>query len=101
MDAEHLRIKDEIIDVIKKNIKAEHYKIFFFGSRANGSATARSDIDIGIEAQDRIHSRIIGNMKDDLEKIRTLNKFDLVDFNAVDDNFKRVALEAVEMIYEQ
>ncbi|MBI5700686.1 nucleotidyltransferase domain-containing protein [Candidatus Saganbacteria bacterium] len=101
MDQEHQRIKEKIIEIIKKNIKADHYKIFFFGSRASGNATAKSDIDIGIEAKKKLSAAEKLDVQADLESIRTLNKFDFVDFKTVSDDFKDVALQHFEVIYEQ
>lgn len=100
MDQEHQRIKDEIIGIIRKNVKAEHYKVFFFGSRANGKATAKSDIDIGIEAEEAVPPRVLSEIRDELENLRTLNKFDLVDFKKADKNFREVAMQSIEVIYE-
>jgi predicted nucleotidyltransferase len=98
---EHQRIKDRIIEIICKNIKTKHCKIFFFGSRVNGQASERSDIDIGVEADILIPQKTIREIKDELEGIQTLNKFDLVDFKSVDAEFKQAANKNIEVIYER
>lgn len=101
MDKSHLFLKDNIIAIIKKNVSAKHYKVFYFGSRVNGQATKRSDIDIGIAAEIPLPAEETLQIKSELEELPTLKKFDLVDFNGIDDAFKRVALEHAEVIYEQ
>lgn len=101
MDKEHLRLKKEIVEIIRKNIKARHYRVFFFGSRVNGQATEKSDIDIGIEAAEKISVGEKLEVKEKLEEIRTLNKLDFVDFADVDEDFKEVAQQSIEVIYEK
>ena len=41
-------IEAGIIDILKSYIRLSEYKIFFFGSRVNGTGGERSDIDVGI-----------------------------------------------------
>jgi len=100
MDKSHLRFKDQIIEIIKKHMTSDHYRVFFFGSRANGKATERSDIDIGIEAEEAVPPGVLSEIKEELDNLRTLNKFDLVEFKKADKNFKEVAMQNMEVIYE-
>lgn len=98
---EHKKLKDDIVRVIKKQMLEGHFKVFFFGSRINGKGTERSDIDIGIEAEKKLPAGAALEIKDKLDELPTLCKFDVVDFKTVSQGFKNVALENIEVIYEQ
>lgn len=94
-------IKKKIKEAAERYIRAPKYKVFFFGSRINGKATNRSDYDIGILAEKQLPPAIVGNIKEELENLRVLQKFDVVDFKNVDDGFKEVAMQTIEVIYEK
>lgn len=98
---DHKELKDDIIRVIRGQISEGHFKVFFFGSRINGKGTERSDIDIGIEAENELPAGVALEIKDKLDELPTLCKFDVVDFKTVSQGFKGVALENIEVIYEQ
>ena len=78
-----------------------HYTVFVFGSRARGSADNRSDIDIGLDAGRKIPGDVFINIQEDLNGLPVLQKFDLVDFAEVTDDFRREALKSIEVIHEQ
>ncbi|MFH1429721.1 MAG: nucleotidyltransferase domain-containing protein [Candidatus Margulisiibacteriota bacterium] len=91
-----------IVEIVRKQIQQPHYKLFYFGSRVNGKADERSDIDIGIIAEANIPWGVIGEIEAELEEsVPVLQKFDFVDFNIVSDDFKKIALKDIEIIYEQ
>ena len=69
------------------------YRLFLFGSRAKGIYDEKSDIDIGIISDTQIPGKQWLMIQEKLERIPTLLKIDLVDFNSVDEEFKRIALE--------
>lgn len=94
-------LKKEIVKAFEKHLKTPHYKVFFFGSRVNGKADERSDIDIGIEAGEEIPVSAFFDIKEDLDNLPILQKIDLVDFAKVSAGFKKVALENTEVIYER
>jgi len=95
------KIKEKVIEIIRKHLKNQHYKVFFFGSRVVGKGSDRSDIDIGIEAAEKIPGNIMVKIKFDLDDLAILQKIDLVDFKSVSDDFKRVAEQNIEVIYER
>ena len=74
------------------------YKIFFFGSRVDGNADERSDIDIGIEGQKPIFFETMAKIKNDVSNLSTLYKIDIVDFGDVDKDFYKVAKQNFEPI---
>lgn len=94
-------MKDDVIKIIQKNLKQEHYRVFFFGSRTTGTFDERSDIDIGIEAGGPIPLSTWREIEEELEKLPVLHKIEIVDFARVSDQFKDVALQQIEVIYEQ
>jgi predicted nucleotidyltransferase len=94
-------LKNEIIKIVTKRVQLPHYKIFCFGSRVKGNADTRSDIDIGIEASEQIPLEIMSKIKTDFEKIPILQQIDIVDFNMVSADFKKIASQNMEIIYEK
>ncbi|MCD8053195.1 MAG: nucleotidyltransferase domain-containing protein [Lachnospiraceae bacterium] len=64
---------EEILDQVEllcRRYKVEH--LYLFGSRANGTATETSDIDIIIKGGVRI-----SDLKEEIERIPTLKKIDV------------------------
>lgn len=92
------KLKEEILKIIGQYLDLQKYKIFFFGSRVKGSASERSDIDIGIEGPNEIPASIELKIKEELEKIPTLYKLELVDFKKVSDKFKKIAKQHIEYV---
>ncbi len=70
-----------------------NYRLFLFGSRAKGMCNEKSDIDIGIMPDSRISGKQWLTIQEKLEQIPTLLKIDVVDFNSLDEEFKKVALK--------
>jgi len=97
--------KDEITEaitkIVKKWISYDHYRVFYFGSRADGTAHERSDYDIGIDAGKKISAKVMIEIQEELDQLPTLLKFDWVDFYSVTDDFKQIALKQIEIIYEE
>ena len=93
-------VKKEISEILKEELKDVKCSAFFFGSRVTGTATERSDIDVGIECFDiadisekltPIPVDIFSKIKSRCEAIRTLYSIDVVDFYYLNDDFKKVA----------
>ena len=91
------KLKEDILKILSKYLDLSQYKVFFFGSRVKGNADERADIDIGIEGPE-ISSHIKLEIEEELENLPILYKIDFVDFNNVDDDFKKVAKEYIEYI---
>ena len=92
------KLKKEILEIVKKHLDTRLWRVFFFGSRVRGDNFSRSDIDIGIEGPESIPIEIKYKIKDDLENLPTLYKFDFVDFKNVSEKFKKEALKNVEYV---
>lgn len=91
-------LKKAVLEIIDKYLDTDLYRIFFFGSRIKGNNFPRADIDIGIEGQQEIPGEIKMKIKEDLERLPTLYKFDFVDFKNVSEKFKKEALKHIEYI---
>ncbi len=82
----------------EKLLLNQNYKLFIFGSQANRDILSNSDIDIGIDAGVPINDSIISRLWNNLDDLPTLYSFDVIDFQTVDDKFKKVALKNIEIL---
>jgi predicted nucleotidyltransferase len=85
-------------DILDKNLTGISFRAFIFGSQANKPVLSRSDIDLGIMADDKITIQQLARIQADIEALPMLYKIDLVNFNEVDEQFKSVALKNVESL---
>jgi|SRR3989344_7135309 len=92
------KLKKEILEILVKHLDLKKYKVFFFGSRVAGKGDERSDIDVGIEGKKAVPAGAILDIQDEIENLPTLYKIEIVDFSRVDERFKKVAMEHIEMI---
>lgn len=79
--------------VVRAHIPDIAYRIFLFGSRAEGRARDRSDIDIGIEGPRPVPFETLTAITDDLENLPSLYSVDIVDFSRMPERFRQVAHE--------
>ena len=94
-------VTESVLMAVKKHFPEGHYRLFYFGSRVDGTATSRSDIDIGIEADHEIPLETIVKIEEELEEIPILQMIDFVDFIRVSKDFSDEAKKNIELIYEQ
>jgi len=76
---------------VRRHVPDPTYRIFLFGSRAEGTAHERSDIDIGIEGPSAVPLEALSLIQEELEEAPTLYTIDVVDFTRVPEKFRRVA----------
>ena len=70
--------------------------VYLYGSRAKGTSTIASDIDLAIDAKTKLNPRIPAEIKSVLEGSFLLYAFDIVDLNAVSADFREtIKKEAV------
>lgn len=84
----------EVTQILKHHLP-EHYQAVLFGSRATGQARPNSDWDIGLLGPQPLRGALLERIREDLEALRTLHSFDVVDFNRVPDFFRQTALKQV------
>lgn len=65
-------------------------KIILFGSRARGTASEWSDIDLALDAQEKIDFIDIGEARDVLSALNIPYKIDIVDFQSVSPEMKKL-----------
>ncbi len=92
------KLKKQIAGVIRKHLNLDDYRVFFFGSRVNGRASERSDIDVGIKGENEIPFEIMAEIKSEVSNLPILYKIDVVDFMALSKDFSCVAEKDIEPI---
>lgn len=94
MNSNQVKENDKVEKIVLKiqSIVAENvvgdYKLFLFGSRANGKSMKRSDIDIAIVTNEKIDASILAIVREKIENIPTLLKIDFVDLSTVGSDFR-------------
>ena len=92
------QLKKDIIEIIKRNLDTDEYRVFFFGSRVQGNASDRSDIDIGIDGVSRVPGHIMNHINEDINNLDTLYSFDIVDMKTATPEFRDSAMRYTESI---
>lgn len=69
-------------------------RVLLFGSSARGTAVPRSDLDLALDAGERIRPDVLQRLAFDCEELRTLRKIDLVDLYASDQQVRGAILRA-------
>ncbi|MFC1754051.1 nucleotidyltransferase domain-containing protein [Thermoproteota archaeon] len=95
------QLKQSLLTILKKHLKISDYSIFYFGSRCRKNPSEGSDIDIGLEGVAPIELAVLNKIRYDINKLKTLYTFDLVDFSRVDNDFKHIAKQNIEYIHER
>ena len=94
-------MKFDYIDIVKqivlKHIPKDNFAVFLFGSRAVGNDKPLSDIDIGILGTEPLPTLIKADLESDLEESIVPYKIDLIDFYKVDKDFKKEALNTIQI----
>ena len=88
----------KIVEFIRESVDPE--KIALFGSRARGDANEKSDYDIAVfrPFSDKKWSKMILDIE---EEIPILKKFDILDFEKLDEKFKARILKEAKTLYEK
>lgn len=91
-------LRAAIKEAVGKVLNPEQYEVFIFGSEATEARNPRSDIDVGILGEGPVPGAMLQQIRQELETLRTLRCFDVVDFTRVDESFKAEALRNVERL---
>ena len=95
-------IKEKVADIVRDELAGLPYRVFFFGSRISGTASLRSDLDLGIESLSAVPAQvppeILRTIKVRIDSLRTLYTVDVVDFFGSSEDFKKVAKAHIEEI---
>jgi predicted nucleotidyltransferase len=71
----------------------KEYAVFLFGSRADGSAHRRSDIDIGVLGKQALPAVLKLNIEENLEESNIPLRVEVIDFYNADQAFNKQALK--------
>jgi len=92
-----MNLQDKYIEIAKNQILSmidcENTSVFLFGSRAEGTNTSDSDIDIGFISSSKIDNLLLYKIRISLEESIIPYHIDLVDFYNADTEFKKIAME--------
>ena len=90
---------DEICDIVQRHLPGPAYHAYLFGSRARHEARLMSDWDIGIVGPLPVRGAVLEAIREDLEALRTLHRFDVVDLKNVSPEMQASALaSAVQLL---
>ncbi len=84
------KTRHKIISVIKALLPQT--KIYLFGSRARGRYSQWSDVDLALDAGERLDYRDVYEVNDLMKALRTPYKVDVVDLYAVPDPMREEIL---------
>ena len=89
-------LRAAIREAVRKFLDLDEYRVFLFGSEAAGVAGTHSDVDVGILGPRPVPGAVLQRIRDELDALRTLRGFDVVDFSRTDDSFRAEALTHAE-----
>lgn len=85
-------LRSAIREAARAVLDLDRHQLFIFGSEASGLADRRSDIDVAILGPQPVPGAIMERIRERLESLRTLRRFDVVDLSHVDERFRTEAL---------
>ncbi len=83
--------------IVRGHLPDPAYRIFLFGSRATGTAHARSDTDTGTEGPGPVPRETLAAIDEEIEEAPTLYTIEVVDFARVPESFRQVASERIPL----
>ena len=90
---------EEVVQVVCDHLHEERLRMYLFGSWARGRALSVSDLDIALDTGELIVSAIILKITGALDELPTLRRVDVVDLQALDQEFRKRVLQQGELIY--
>jgi predicted nucleotidyltransferase len=90
---------EEVAAIVRRHLpRGGAYRAYLFGSRATRRARPVSDWDIGVLGPAPMRGAVLQAIRDELDDLRTLHTFDVVDLAAVPEGFRAAALhDAVQL----
>ncbi|MEZ7891409.1 MAG: nucleotidyltransferase domain-containing protein [Candidatus Wallbacteria bacterium] len=85
-----------ILDILARFIPECEVRVF--GSRCKGKAKKYSDLDLAIVGKEKIDTNKIIEIKDAFEESDLPYRVDVLDWNAISENFKKIINEKYEVI---
>lgn len=91
-------LRRAVRESVGKHVDLSCYQVFLFGSEATHTSDRASDIDVGVLGPSPIPGAVVERIRQELQQLRTLRVFDVVDFCGVDSSFRVQALEHAERL---
>jgi predicted nucleotidyltransferase len=82
--------------MIFEEIAGRPVRVFLFGSRAKGDASAVSDVDVALLGPGRLDRGWLARLRERLEESTIPYKVDLVDLNDVANEFRNVVFRSAK-----
>ena len=95
-----IALEDEQLNILKNILKKyfSSQEIRVFGSRYKHTNNKFSDIDVVIVGQEKIDISTFSKVKEELQESDLKYRVDLLDWNIISDEFKKVIEEGYEII---
>ncbi len=87
-----IKTEEDIKNVIKEVLKNKRVKVYLFGSRAKGTNTPRSDLDIAFLSDEDI-SYELSLLREIFEESHLIFFVDVVDLSKTGEEFKNTVLK--------
>jgi len=90
-----INLEQKHLDIVKQ-ILAQHVpecEVRMFGSRVNGTATTYSDVDLALVCDEEMDWRKVESLRDEFAESDLPMSVDVLDSNAVSDEFRAIILE--------
>ncbi|OLN33204.1 nucleotidyltransferase family protein [Desulfosporosinus metallidurans] len=86
-----------ILDIIREFVP--HCEVRAFGSRYKWTAKVYSDLDLSIEGEDKLDWTLMENIQEAFQESDLPFRVDILDWNAISPEFKKVIEQGYEVIY--
>lgn len=87
-----------ILDIIKKFVP--NCEVWAFGSRYKWTAKVHSDLDLAIVGEDKLDWIMLEDIKEAFQESNLPFRVDILDWNAISPEFKKVIEQGYEVIHE-
>ncbi|MDN5862595.1 MAG: nucleotidyltransferase domain-containing protein [Salinisphaera sp.] len=87
--------------VLDRHLADRHYRLYLFGSRADGTATPRSDYDLALEPDRPLDNVTLARIRAELERLPVMQRLDFVDLSSASEDFARRVRESCRLLVEQ
>jgi predicted nucleotidyltransferase len=88
---------DIILDIIKTY--AQNYEVWAFGSRYKWTSKDYSDLDLAVVGAKKLPKGVIDNLKQAFEESELPFRVDVLDYNAMSNEFQEIISSGYEIIY--
>jgi len=91
-------ILDRVTEIVRRHLPEKSVRILLFGSWATLESAPTSDIDVGILGEGPVDDITVARIREEIDRLPTLRKVDVVDLWTVDDRFRKTVMEQAEML---